>query len=157
MIGEFFSTIPDMLSELWDFGRGWSGLAVTIGSIVLTGLFLAIARRTRDEYGWISATFGGMAAMIASLWAFGILPSAWIYFLDGSRDTLIDQIIPSQIVIGDFTVFGNFYQVFRDSIVMVETIVAMAGFTAFAIYVQKEYPRTLADGEEARPQAGGYK
>lgn len=157
MVGEFFSAIPDALSALWTFGRGWAGLGITIGSMALTALFLLLAHRTRESYGWISATWGGMAAMIATLWAFGILPSAWIYFLDGSKAVLQDQIIPSQIAFGDFVLFSNFYQVFRDSIVMVETIVAMAAFTALAIWVQKRYPRGLAEGEEARPQAGGYK
>ena len=157
MISEFFSTIPDMFQYLWSFGRGFSGLAVTVGSIVLTAVFALAAQRTRDDYGWVSATFGGMAAMIAGLWAFGILPSAWIYFMDGGSDILTDQIIPSRVAIGEFVVFGNFYQVFRDSIVMIETIVAMGAFTAFALWVQKKYPRTLADGEEAREQSGGYK
>lgn len=160
MITEFFSTIPDMIRELWTFGRGWSGLAVTVGSIVLTAVLLAGAQRTRDEHGWVAATLGGMAAMITTLWAFGILPSAWIYFLDGAKDTLTDQVIPSKITLpwnSDWVIFGNFYEVFRDSVVMIETIVAMAGFAAVALWVQKRYPRTLADGEEARPQAGGYK
>ena len=157
MISEFFSTIPDVLQALWNFGRGFTGLAVTLGSIVLTALFCLAAQRTRDDYGWVSATFGGMAAMIAGLWAFGILPSAWIYFLAGSSDILSDQIIPSRIAFGDFVIFGNFYDVFRDSIVMVETTIAMVAFTVLAFWVQKRYPRTLAEGEEAREQSGGYK
>lgn len=157
VIGEFFTTIPDVLSELWTFGDSWQGLFVTIGSIVLTAGFCLAAARTRETMGWVSATFGGCAAFIAGLWAFGILPSAWIYFMDNSKDTLTDQIVPSQIAFGDFVVFGNFYQVFRDSIVMVETFVAMGAFAAAALWIQKKYPRGLADGEEAREQSGGYK
>jgi hypothetical protein len=157
VITEFFAAIPDVFVALWDFGRGWSGLAVTLGSIALVALFLLAAQRTRDDYGWVSATFGGCAATVAGLWAFGILPSAWIYFLDGQADLMSDTIIPSRIAIGDFVVFGNFYQVFRDSIVMVETMVAMAAFTALALWVQKKYPRALAEGEEPREQSGGYK
>lgn len=157
VITEFFTTIPDVFVALWDFGRGFTGLAVTVGSVVLAAVFLLAAQRTRDDYGWVSATFGGMAATVAGLWAFGILPSAWIYFLDGEADLLTDTVIPSRIAVGDFVVFGNFYQVFRDSIVMVETIIAMAAFTALALWVQKRYPRTLAEGEEPREQSGGYK
>ena len=157
MIQEFFTTIPDVFRELWQFGDTRQGLFVTIGSIVLTAAFTVGAMRTRDTYGWVSATLGCCAAFIAALWAFGILPSAWIYFLDGSKDTLTDQIVPSQIAIGDFVVMGNFYQVFRDSIVMVETFVAMGLFGAIALAVQKRYPRGLAEGEEAREQSGGYK
>lgn len=156
-IGEFFTSIPDALAALWSFGRGWAGLGVTIGSMALIALFLFAAQRTREDYGWVSATFGGMAATVAGLWAFGILPSAWVYYVDGSEEILADQIIPARIAIGDFTLFGNFYQVFRDSIVMVETIVAMGAFTALALWVQKRYPKSLAEGEESRPQSGGYK
>ncbi len=157
VVTEFFGAFPDIVSSLWTFGRGFTGLAVTGGSIALTAIFLLAAQRTRDDYGWISATFGGCAAMIAGLWAFGILPSAWIYFLDGARDILLDQVIPSRVVIGEFTVFGNFYQVFRDSIVMVETVIAMGAFGAMALAIQKKYPRGLADGEEAGEKSGGYK
>ncbi len=157
MIREFFFSIDDIFRALWSFGNGFAGLAVTIGSIVLVAVFALAAQRTRDDYGWVSAVFGGCAAMIAGLWAFGILPSAWIYFLDGTKDILIDQVVPSQVAVGDFTIFGNFYQVFRDSIVMVETMVAMGAFVALALWVQKKYPRSLVEGEEAREQSGGYK
>jgi nucleoside permease NupC len=157
ILTEFFRTIPALFTSLWNFGNGFEGLAITVGSIVLTAGFLFAAQRTRDDYGWISATFGGCAAMIAGLWAFGILPSAWVYYMDGAKDVLTDTMVPSQIAIGEFVVFGNFYEVFRDSIVMVETTVAMVGFTAFALWVQKKYPRVLADGEEAGDKTGGYK
>lgn len=157
VISEFIFSIDDVLAALWDFGNGFAGLAVTIGSIVLVALFVLAAQRTRDDYGWISAICGGCAATVAGLWAFGILPSAWVYFMDGTKDVLSDQVVPSKIAIGEFTIFGNFYQVFRDSIVMVETIVAMGAFAALALWVQKRYPRSLAEGEETREQSGGYK
>ncbi len=157
VIGEFFTTIPDVLGELWTFGDTWQGLFVTLGSIALTAILCLMAHRLRDDYGWVSATLGGCAAFVVGLWAFGILPSAWIYFLDGSAETLTDTMIPSKIAIGEFVVFGNFYQVFRDSIVMVETFIAMGAAGAAALWIQKKYPRGLADGEEAREQSGGYK
>lgn len=157
VVTEFFGTFPDLLSVLWSFGRGFEGLAITVGSIVLTAGFCLAAQRTRDSHGWVSATFGGCAAMVAGLWAFGILPSAWIYFLDGASDVLTDTMIPSRIAINDFVIFGNFYEVFRDAIVMAQTTVAMVAFTVLAFWVQKKYPRTLADGEASREQSGGYK
>jgi hypothetical protein len=157
VVTEFFGAFPDIASALWSFGDRFSGLAVTVGSIVLTAVFCLAAQRTREDYGWVSATFGGCAAMIATLWAFGILPSAWIYFMDGTRDVLLDNVIPSQVVIGEFTLFGNFYEVFRDSIVMAETMVAMGAFGALALAIQKRYPRGLVEGEEAGDKSGGYK
>jgi Zn-dependent protease with chaperone function len=156
-LGEFFSTLPDVFVALWTFGRGWTGVLVTIGSIVLTALFCLIAIRLRDEQGWLSAIFGMMAATIAAWWAFGILPSAWIYFADGQRDLMENQVIPGALVINGFTVMGNFYQVFRDIIVVIENTVAVVLFAMAALWIQKRYPRALAEGEEPRPQSGGYK
>ncbi|CAN5172569.1 hypothetical protein BH23ACT9_BH23ACT9_21550 [soil metagenome] len=157
LITDFFRAIPQVFVELWNFGNGIQGVLVTGGSIVLVAAFCLAAQRTRDNYGWVSATFGGCAAMVAGLWAFGILPSAWIYFMDGSVGVLADTVIPSRVVVGEFVVFNNFYEVFRDSIVMAETAVAMVAFTALALWIQKKYPRTLAAGEEAGEKSGGYK
>ncbi|MGH8906771.1 MAG: hypothetical protein ACRD0K_09700 [Egibacteraceae bacterium] len=156
-IVEFFRTIPGALSALWEFGNGWAGVAVTAGSAAAFALFLVAAHRLRDTYGWVSALCGAMASFIAIWWALGILPSAWVYFVDGSKNLLRDQMIPGQIVIGDFTVAANFYSVVRDAVVAAEQVVALVAFGAVGIYVQKKYPRTLAEGEQARPQSGGYK
>lgn len=156
-LGEFFRAIPDAVAALWDFGGGLYGLVVTLGSIALAGVLLFGAKMMRDRAGWISAILGGMATTIVALWIFGVLPSAWIYFVDGSKDVLQDRIVPASITPGGYALFTNFYQVFRDSVVMMETIVAMAGFTALALYVQRKLPKSLTEGEEARPQSGGYK
>lgn len=156
-IGEFVRTLPSVLKALWSFGRGWAGVGVTVGSGVLTALLLAAAHRLRERYGWISALCGSMAATIAAWWVFGILPSAWVYFADGRKDLMADQVIPSQIGIGSWVIASNFYQVARDSVVIVETAVAMVAFAVLALRAQKRYPRSLAEGEESRPQSGGYK
>lgn len=156
-IGEFFRTIPAALSALWEFGSGWKGVAVTAGSFGAAALFLVAAARLRDTYGWVSALCGAMASFIAIWWALGVLPSAWVYFVDGQKNLLRDQMIPGQIVIGDFTVASNFYSVVRDGVVALEQVVALVAFGAAGLYVQKKYPRALAEGEESRPQSGGYK
>jgi hypothetical protein len=51
----------------------------------------------------------------------------------------------------------NFYEVFRDSVVMGETAIAIVAFGVIATAIQKRYPRELAEGEEAAPKSGGYK
>ncbi|MGH8885426.1 MAG: hypothetical protein ACRDYX_09690 [Egibacteraceae bacterium] len=156
-IVEFFRTLPSVVKAAWEFGSGGLGFGVTVGSIVLTALFLHWAHRLRERYGWLSALCGTMAATIAAFWAFGILPSAWVYFADGQKDLMADQVIPTQISIGSWVIASNFYQVARDSVVVVETIVAMAAFAVLGLRVQKRHPRSLAEGEEPRPQSGGYK
>jgi hypothetical protein len=156
-LGEFFRTLPSVFKALWSFGRGWAGLGVTVGTCVLIALFLAGAHRLREQYGWLSALCGAMAATLAAFWAFGILPSAWIYFADGQKNLMEGRMIPKQIGIGSWVIASNFYQVVRDSVVVVETIVAMTAFAVLALRMQKRYPRSLAEGEEPRPQSGGYK
>jgi len=152
-VGEFITALGDALAALWRFGQGWYGLAVTVGWGAVAIGFLLLARALRERHGWLSALCGTMTATMAAWWAFGILPSAWIYFLDAERDVLAGRVIPEAID----PMMSNFYQVFRDSIVMVETIVAMVAFGVVALLIQKHYPRALAEGEEPRPQSGGYK
>lgn len=152
-MGEFITALGDALAALWRFGDGWYGLAVTVGWAGAAIAFLFLARLLREKHGWLSALFGTMTASIAAFWAFGILPSAWIYFVDAEKEVLAGRVIPEAID----PMMSNFYQVFRDSIVMVETIVAMAAFVVVALLLQKHYPRALAEGEEPRPQSGGYK
>ena len=152
-VGDFFVALGDALAALWGFGEGWYGLIVTIGWAAAAIGFLFLALKLRDEHGWVSATLGTMSASIAAFWAFGILPSAWIYYVDAESVVLAGRIVPEALD----PVASNFYQVFRDSIVMAETVVAMVAFVVVALLVQKRYPRALAEGEEARPQSGGYK
>ena len=156
-VGDFFRAIPDVFVALWEFGEAWEGVAVTLGSVVLAALFCAGAYRLRDEMGWVSAMLGSFAAFILAFWAFGILPSAWIYFMDGDRPLLEGTIVPEEIVIGELEVATNFYEVFRDSVVMGETFIAMGALAYLAIWIQKRFPRGLAPGEEKQAATGGYK
>lgn len=156
-VGEFFAALPDVARALWRFGAGWVGVAISVGSLALTAGFLLAARALRDTAGWLAAIFGGLAATIAGWWAFGILPSAWVYFADQERTLLENTIVPETLGVGRFVVATNFYQVFRDTIVVIESGIALVGFAVVALMIQKRYPRTLAEGEEARPQSGGYK
>ena len=156
-LGEFFGALPDVVVALWNFADGLLGLGVTIGSIAIIAGSLFVAQRLREDHGWISAIFGTMGATVGAFWLFGILPSAWVYFADGSRELLIDTIIPSRIAVGDTVVMSNFYQVFRDSIVMAETTVAMVAMVVLALWTQRKLPRGLAEGEEKGPSSGGYK
>lgn len=153
-VGEFFQTLPGVFVALWEFARGWTGVLITGVSVVMAVGFLGAAHFLRDRSGWVSAVFGMMAATIAMWWVFGIIPSAWVYFADGERDLLGDQIIPTVLFP---PLMNNFYQVFRDSVVVGMLAAGVAGFILVGLWVQKHYPRSLAEGEEARPQSGGYK
>ncbi|CAN5768516.1 MAG: hypothetical protein M3R09_05665 [Actinomycetota bacterium] len=156
-MGAFFGALPDVVVALWEFGRGWAGIAITVGSILLTAALLFGAKALRDTHGWLASILGMMGATVAAWWAFGILPSAWVYFMDGQRDLLEGVVIPEALGIGGRVMSANFYQVFRDVVVMAETTVAMLAFAVMAAAVQKRYPRALAQDEQARPQSGGYK
>ena len=156
-VGEFFSTLPMVGSALWSFMRGWVGVAIIVGSGAMMIGFGLAAILLRDKFGWLSAIFGMMSATVAAWWAFGIIPSAWVYFADGQKDLMIDTVIPGTLGIGRFEVASNFYLVFRDLVVIMETQIAMVAFAIIALQIQKRFPRALAEGEEARPQSGGYK
>ncbi|HUH06931.1 MAG TPA: hypothetical protein VML96_03890 [Egibacteraceae bacterium] len=152
-MGEFFRAIPEVFAALWRFMDTWRGLGVTVGSLVLIVVFTGGAVRLRTSYGWVSAILGAMAATLVAWWVFGIIPSAWIYFADAERDLLGGRVIPNALD----PVAANFYQVFRDSVAMAEITVAMGASIVAALWIQKRYSRSLADGEEKGPATGGYK
>lgn len=157
VIGEFFSTLPDAIAALWTFGDGFLGLVVMVVSIALTVGFAAAAYLLRERQAWVASLFGSMSVLLGLWWTLGIIPSAWVYFADSQSDLLADTIIPSQIVIGDLEVATNFYNVFRDSIVMVEAGVVLVAGTLLIFAIQKRFPGGLGEGEEKGPTTGGYK
>jgi hypothetical protein len=151
-IREFFVAVPEVFVALWDFADGFRGLAVTLGSAVLAAAFVFFALQLRGRSGWVSSIFGMMGVTIVLWWLFGILPSAWVYFADGHQDILAGRVIPQSLPMMD-----NFYELFRDLVVVVETGVAIMLVIVAALWIQKRYPGSLAEGEESRPQSGGYK
>jgi hypothetical protein len=153
----FFTTLPAALIALWEFGGGFIGLVLMGASIMLIALFCLLALRLRERQGWLAALFGVMAALLSSWWLLGIIPSAWVYFADSQSELLADQIIPSQIVIQGAEVASNFYNVFRDTIVLVQGAIVVVGYFALALIIQKRFPGGLAEGEERGPTTGGYK
>jgi hypothetical protein len=151
-MGEFFRTLPEVGRQLLGFIDGFFGIAVVGVSVILAAVLLFLAHRWRDTRSWLSAMLGGLAVTIGMWWAFGIIPSAWIYFVDGQRDLLAGTIIPRAL-----PGMSNFFEVFRDSVVVGETAIAVIALAIIAGQVQRRYPRALADGEDSRPQSGGYK
>lgn len=176
--GDFFRTIPDALEALWLFGDpsgrgdGWWGLLILlIWGVLLIALPLGIARRVHGEHEWVSATLGVVGGLSILWWVFGILPSAWIYYVDSSRELLEGAMIPGSVgITGPISIFGmtvvpegyrldiasNFYQVVRDLVVVIEHLVAFVLVFWAALRIQKRLPKTLMPGE-VKPEAGGYK
>lgn len=151
-MGEFFSGLGDGAVALWEFGGGVRGILVVAVSALLTALFCFGALKLRDVSGWLSSILGMMAGTIVMWWIFGILPSAWFLFFDGHRELLGGRVVPNAL-----PAMQNFYAVLRDGVVLAETGVGILGFAVVALWVQKRWPRALGEGEEARPQSGGYK
>lgn len=157
VIGEFFRAVPDAFVAWWEFSDGFFGIAILVGSVVLTALFAGLAYQLRERYGWLSGLFGSMAVLLALWWLMGIVPSAWVYFVDSQQEILADRIIPTAITIGGLDVASNFYNLFRDSVVMLINTVVIVGVFWFALVFQKRFPKSLAEGEERGPTTGGYK
>lgn len=157
VIGDFFATLPTVLRTLWDFGDGFVGVILMVASIGMLVVLAGLAYRLRERQGWLAGLFGAMAVLLGLWWALGIIPSAWVYFADSQRDLLSDSIIPSAIVVGQLEVASNFYNVFRDSIVMVEATVVIIAGALLIFAIQKRFPGGLAEGEQRGPTTGGYK
>lgn len=151
-VRQFFSTLPEAFAAVWEFVEGLYGVAVLGVSLVLIVGFLLLAKYLRPGHEWLSAVFGVLGGAVAFWWLFGILPSAWVYFADGSRDLLEGTVLPGAIPGAD-----NFYQVFRDIVVVGETGVAIVAFIVVGGWIQKNFPRQLAEDEEKQPSTGGYK
>jgi hypothetical protein len=157
VIGDFFATLPAAFTALWEFGDGFVGVILMIASIAMIVVFAGLAYQLRERQGWLSGLFGSMTVLLTLWWALGIIPSAWIYFADSQKDLLADSVIPSAIVFGQLEVASNFYNVFRDSIVMAQATVVLVAGVLVIFAIQKRLPGGLAEGEQRGPTTGGYK
>ena len=173
--GEFWDALPDALQGFYRFGdpssvgNGWWGIVIVlIWGVFLTAVPLYIAKQTYGKHEWVSATMGVVAGTSVCWWLFGILPSAWIYFLDANQEILAGPIIPNSMVWDmswlpwapsedySWEVATNLYVVIRDTVVVLETAAATTLVIWGAMRIQKQLPKTLAAGE-TKPEAGGYK
>ncbi len=101
--GEFFDALPDALQGLWRFGdpsglgRGWWGIVIAlIWGVLLMAVPLTIAKRTYGKHEWVSATMGVIGGLAVFWWLYGILPSAWIYYLDSNKEVLAGHHLPGE-------------------------------------------------------------
>ena len=175
---EFFGAMPEAGQALYEFGdpdslgRGWWGiLIVLIWGIFMIAIPLLVADRTAGKHEWVSASMGTLGGLSVLWWLFGVLPSAWIYYLDSSKEILQGTVIPESVGytlqnpflwfpegyrIGIDTFTNNFYLVVRDTVVVIEHVLAFILMFRAARWIQERHPRGLAEGE-VRPDAGGYR
>lgn len=167
--GGFFSALPDALRALYEFGdpqglgQGWWGILIlAIWGIGLVAIPLALARHWYGKREWASATMGVIAGLAVLWWIFGILPSAWVVYVDSNKELLSDAIIPTSLTLpnpfgtGRLDIASNLYNVIRDLVVVLEHGVALVATVWAALKIQEKYPKTLASGED-KPGAGGYR
>lgn len=151
-MAEFFGTLPEIARAVWSFLDGFYGLAIFVVSMAAMVGLLLLAKAWRATHGWLAAIAGMTGAAIAFWWSFGIMPSAFVYFMDGQRDLLEGTVVPAGLPGMD-----NVYQVLRDSIVVGQQTLFVIVFAIAMARIQRRYPRTLAEGEEKAPATGGYK
>lgn len=161
-IVDFFRALPEAGLALWEFGdpqgagQGWWGVIIfLIWGVFLIAIPLGIAKRTYGEREWVCVTMGSVGALGVLWWVFGIIPSAWVYFVDANAAILADDIIPTSFTPAGIPIAENLYQVIRDLVVVVWHLVALGAVFWFIIDFQKRFPRTMAPGEEKRA-SGGY-
>lgn len=166
---DFFGALPDALRALYEFGdpgglgRGWWGFVIlAIWGIGLTAVPLYLARRWYGQHEWASATMGVLGGFSILWWVYGVLPSAWVLYVDSNKELLEGAIIPASMTLpnpfgeGRLDIATNLYAVIRDTVVVLEHGVAFVATFWAAQKIQEKYPRTLAPGEE-KSGAGGYR
>lgn len=163
---EFFGAIPEALRALWLFGDpsgrgdGWWGIVIAMiwGGLIVTAL--GIAYLAREDHEWVSAAMGSLGGLGVLWWLFGIVPSAFIYYVDSNKEILEHRIIPASFAPDLFgrelPIATNLYEVIRDVAVMTWHVIAVGVVIWAAFAIQKRFPKTLASGEESR-ESGGYK
>ena len=165
---DFAAAAPEALRALYQFGdpaaagRGWVGAAIMLLWLgPLMALPLYIAKITYGKREWVSATMGVMGASTFIWWVHGVLPHAWIQFVEANENVLAGAIIPETAGIDiseDYRleIASNLYGVIADSVVAVLMIAGIVLTILVFLRVQKQYPKSLAPGE-VKPEAGGYK
>ncbi|MEX1178714.1 MAG: hypothetical protein WEB09_09660 [Nitriliruptor sp.] len=165
---EFGAAVPDALRALYYFGdpagggQGWVGAAIMLlwlGPLMALPLYLA--KVTYGKREWFSATMGVMGASTFIWWVHGVLPHAWIQFVEANETVLAGAIIPETAgfdISEDYRlqIASNLYGVIADSVVAVLMIGGIVLTLLLFLKVQKQFPKSLAAGE-VKPEAGGYK
>lgn len=151
-MAEFFGALPEAARAFWSFIDGFYGIAVFVVSMGMMVGLLVLALAWREKHEWLAAVSGIMGTGIAFLWSFGIMPSAFVYFMDAQRDLLEGTVVPAGL-----PAMENFYQVLRDVIVVGQQGLFVVLFAVAMLMIQRRYPRTLAEGEEKAPATGGYR
>lgn len=165
---EFGAALPDALRALYQFGdpagagQGWVGAAIMLlwlGPLMALPLYLA--KVTYGKREWFSATMGVMGASSFIWWVHGVLPHAWIQFVQANEGIMAGRIFPESAGLQlseeyRLDIASNLYGVIADSVVAVLMIGGIVLTLWLFMRVQKRYPKSLAAGE-IKPEAGGYK
>jgi len=165
---EFFATLPEVFRALYQFGdpanigRGWVGLAIMalwVGPMFALPVW--IAKITYGKHEWVSATMGVVAGTSLMWWVHGVIPHAWIQFVQSNSNLLEGPIIPASMTIHlpngtELDVASNLYGVIIDSVLVGLMVAGIAFSIWLSLRVQRQLPKTLASGEE-KPEAGGYR
>jgi hypothetical protein len=162
---EFFGALFEALRALYEFGdpqgagQGWWGFVILLMWVVgLIVVPLAIARRTHAQgRSWVTVTMTCIAGFAGLWWIFGIIPSAWIFYVDAHQDILQDAIIPTAFTPFGLPIAEDLYNVIRDTVVVVWHLVFLGAVIWAAFRIQARYPRDLAPGEERPVSTGGYR
>lgn len=128
-----------MISPWWLLVEG----AYIGGSLAL----LIFAFKVKSE--WVKAAVGAFAVAMLSWRLLAVIPSWWLYFADGEL-----QWGGQGCVTADASCLK---QSIKDTIVVIQNAIVLAGIVvAFLIY-QKRFPKQLATGESKPEATGGYK
>lgn len=128
-----------MISPWWLLVEG----AYIGGSIAL----LLVAFKAKSE--WVKAALGAFAVATLAWRLLAVVPSWWLYFAEGELEwggqgcVALDASCLKQSV--------------KDTIVVIENAIVLAGFVVAFLMWQKRFPKQLASGESKSEATGGYK
>lgn len=128
-----------MISPWWLLVEG----AYIGGSIAL----LLVAFKAKSE--WVKAALGAFAIATLAWRLLAVVPSWWLYFAEGELEwggqgcVALDASCLKQSV--------------KDTIVVIENAIVLAGFVVAFVMWQKRFPKQLASGESKSEATGGYK
>ena len=115
-------------------------IAVSVGLLVLS-------QRMKTEWG--RAGVAGFALMILALRSLAIWPSWWLYYAEGELGWGGQGCVALDL--------SCLKQTVKDTIVVIENVIALGVFVVAFVIWQKKFPKQLAPGEAKPDATGGYK
>lgn len=125
-----------------------SPLLLLLEVVYIGGSLALVVLSGKSKTEWMRACLAGFGLMMISWRLLAVLPSWWLYYAESVMDWGGQGCVELDL--------QCLKQSAKDTVVVIQNAVVLAGFVvAFLIY-QKKFPKQLAPGE-AKPEATYYR